>query len=50
MDDLNEASALFSNVAIKENDFVKLVIPLTAYEIDAKFFSEGWRLENFMKH
>ena len=48
MDDLNETSTLFSTLAIKEIDFVKLTIPITAYERDAKFFSDGWELDNFV--
>jgi hypothetical protein len=50
MDDLNQNSPLYSAVEIEENDFVKLTIPLEFYEIEAGFFSDGWRLENFIKH
>lgn len=50
MDDLNKTSTLFSTVAIEESDFVKLTIPVAAYEIDARFFSDGWQPDNFMRH
>ena len=48
MDDLHETSTLFSTVAIEENEFAKLTIPLGVYERDAKFFSDGWQLDNFI--
>ena len=48
MDDLHEKSALFSTMGIEENDFVKLVVPLAAYEIDTKFFLDGWQPDHFM--
>ena len=48
MDDLNQNSTLYSAVEIEENDFVKLVVPLAAYEIDTKFFLDGWQPDHFM--
>ena len=48
MDELNKTSSLFSNVPVEEIDFVKLIIPVAAYEMDAKFFSDGWQPDNFI--